>query len=459
MRPLSQIIYVGNNLSTGYKNALQKIGRDLNIEVEICLGGVNSKKFQSAWTNQLRQYENQQKKILKGDNDEDDNNDEDEDENEGHSRISNNLKSSSVFLSHGPSPSDKNEKCERDDSCASFLKKMISVNTAKRSKRGSQGEHDVSRRSTTTTTTPSVSARLQRRPQVQGPMNRYLTLKDPSVLNTRNFALSKRVSFQTGETDDGRRTRKSLKGGAVLTRAATRKKLEVREDDRPPSSRSHQSLSSRAKRGNTLVKTRRGMAAASFDHPNERVEKLQKSGTSIERKEGREARVIGRRKRRLEETSPSSTVEERKVEERRRDKTNEVDDVHEEDDLNLEEKERQERDEKDDGNEGEMQFKPDCLLLLDDLFVSSVNEYTRGEEGEKGSSNSNGKNRLTFDRREKENISRAMNIACRLVVKLSHHWQINTIITHQGTLNSSGSNFISRGMRILRNNMDAFIRM
>ena len=459
VRPLSQIIYVGNNLSNGYKQALMKIGQDLNIKVHICLGGTSSDKFLSAWKYQTKLYEKQQKKIFQSKddrikNDEDDEDDENDEDNENYDKIKN-LKSSSVFFSRGSSSFGKNEKCERDDSCASFLKRMANVNTAKRTKRNGPADRN-----------------LQRRPRVQGSMSRYLTLKDPSVLNTRNFALSRRTNHL--KENDVEENKRGIKGGAVLTRAARKKQLEMMEEGEPSSSsRSPQGSQQRASKSTDgsnshLIFKNKGGISKTTPTSNGSTASLKMVGNDGRGRKRRRGENIIASEERMESEREREGGKSAELEKRRRrrsggDTSRGIDQADNTDVNDKDERKRMEEENKkggridanDEDEDVEMRFMPETLLILDDIFVSSVNEYSSSRESKEGSS---GKNRLTFERKEKENVSQAMNIACRLVLELSHHWRINTIISHQGTLNSSGSNFISRGMRILRNNTDAFIR-
>ena len=430
-----------------------KIGQDLNIKVHICLGGTSSDKFLSAWHYQTKLHEKQQKKILQNNDDriknnegdeEDDDDDENDEDDESYDKIKNLKSSSSVFFSHGPSAFDKNEKCERDDSCASFLKRMTNVNTAKRTKKGGPADR-----------------KLQRRPRVQGSMSRYLALKDPSVLNTRNFALSRRTHLLKANGDDDG-NKKNMKGGAVLTRAGAKRKkqLELRESEpsslSPRSHGSHQEGASRLTDGNNalLLSKNKGGIGKTTPSKDDVKDDGRKKRVNFASEEMMES-ARGKEGRKTEAEQIAVAALKRRRRKGEIEEENGGDNDKEKRGMEEEEEEKKEgrRIDGDDGEE-EMRFLPETLLILDDIFVNTVNEYSSSRESKESFSQ---KNRLTFERKEKENVSQAMNIACRLVLELSHHWRINTIISHQGTLNSSGSNFISRGMRILRNNTDAFI--
>ena len=58
---ISEVIYLCQNITPYYREALLKIGKDLGIAVHICIDGLSSVKFQKSWATRLNQFRNSQK--------------------------------------------------------------------------------------------------------------------------------------------------------------------------------------------------------------------------------------------------------------------------------------------------------------------------------------------------------------------------------------------------------------
>ena len=98
-------------------------------------------------------------------------------------------------------------------------------------------------------------------------------------------------------------------------------------------------------------------------------------------------------------------------------------------------------------NISNIKFKKYCLLLLDDAFIPPSSTQPSGGDNEK----------KFIEYNDKKSLLTAFELASKLCTELSHHLSINTVITHQGTVNSSGTDLISRSLRVIKNNIDAFI--
>ena len=97
-----------------------------------------------------------------------------------------------------------------------------------------------------------------------------------------------------------------------------------------------------------------------------------------------------------------------------------------------------------------IRFKKSCLLLLDDAFIppSSSSSIPNG---------AGGKEKKPVEFNDKKNLLSTLEIARRLCVELSHHLEINLVIVHQGQVNTSGTDFISKTLKTIKANVDAFI--
>ena len=98
-----------------------------------------------------------------------------------------------------------------------------------------------------------------------------------------------------------------------------------------------------------------------------------------------------------------------------------------------------------------IKFKKSCLLLLDDAFIppSSSSSSSLPSEG--------GVKEKSVEFHDKKNLLSSLEIAKRLCVELAHHLEINVVIVHQGQINVGGTDFISKSLKTIKNNVDAFI--
>ena len=99
-----------------------------------------------------------------------------------------------------------------------------------------------------------------------------------------------------------------------------------------------------------------------------------------------------------------------------------------------------------------IKFKKSCLLLLDDAFIPPSTTSSSSSLPSEG-----GVKEKSVEFHDKKNLLSALEIAKRLCVELSHHLDINLVIVHQGQVNVGGTDFISKCLKTIKNNVDAFI--
>ena len=77
---ITEVVYLGTQVSPEYEKKLREAAKEIGVNINICLGGVDNAKFQKAWKKRLQQQQQQQRNDIEVDDDNDDDDDDDDDD-------------------------------------------------------------------------------------------------------------------------------------------------------------------------------------------------------------------------------------------------------------------------------------------------------------------------------------------------------------------------------------------
>ena len=338
---ISEVVYLCQNITPSYREALLKIGKDLGIAVHICVGGLSSTKFQKSWTIRINQFRNSQKESTGQSlehNDDDMYNSDDQDSISNPNRSFREEKKAEDSIFGSTSQSNKH------DDCIQFLQHMI-----KKKEGSTQNKRSLN---PDTAETPEKRKRtgrssLQSRPKVQGSMRNFFALKDRELQNLRVAALKKESI---------------LKGGNMQTRF--QKRLQQEQQQSQQQQQQHLPLS---------------------DSP------------VLPHKKGRRGRKRLHSKNSGKEARPRKLVDEGVTASTPADGAA----------LPL---------------PVDIEFKPNCLLIFDDLFVpQSFLHQKRWSENDRDNKEISSQ----VINSEKNSFLNAVALASQISLELAHHMKVN----------------------------------
>ena len=374
---ITELVYVCNSISPKYKQCLEDVGKQLQIDVHVCVGGISSEKFQTSWNARMERYKRTQKSVITdgiGDINEDDDDDDDDDDE---------LKLSTSRETGSSNSKQKNN----DDGCVDFIQRMLDQRRKdKHAPLASRSNQQRQQQSDETSLAlhgilPGRKPRgrhasLRSKPRIRGGVRNFLTLTDRRLQGLASIALRK--SAEQRQQQPRRTSNATLKGGLMATRSST-------------------------------LKQRR-------QHIEQGTNDLLDVGADASPAATTTTKAGSKRKRTLGGRKTDGDGNDRPTNDKRAKKdeaaTAEAAMVHVDDDVN------------DDGNDAHsrgnssgatISFRPGCLLFLDDIFVAQSSlHHHRSTASNVNETRSNDRNELLD----------AVGLASQISLELSHHMQV-----------------------------------
>ena len=375
---ITELVYVCNSISPKYKQCLEDVGKQLQIDVHVCVGGISSEKFQTSWNARMERYKRTQKSVITdgtiGINDDDDDDDDDE-----------------IKLStSGETDSSGSKQNSNDDGCVDFIQRMLDQRR--------KGKHapltsSGSQRSNETSLTlhgilPGRKSRgkrasLRSKPRIRGGVRDFLTLTDRRLQGLASIALRKSAGQQ--QQQPRQTSNATLKGGLMATRSSTLKqrRQHIGHEANDLSSVDADTSSTATAATKAGPKRKRILGGRKTDeNANDRP-------------------ANGKRAKKDEAAAKTTTTEA------------EAAMVHADNDAN--DDDSNDAHSRGDSTKAGISFRPGCLIFLDDIFVaqSSLHQH-RNSASNVNETRSNDRNELLD----------AVGLASQISLELSHHMQV-----------------------------------